>query len=105
MFCQKCGSIMMPKREIAGVFLVCSSCGHKMAAAASDLRLTEKTKPTQTLAIIEKEPEIYPIVDEKCQKCGHMKAYFWTVQTRSADEPATRFYKCEKCSHIWRKYK
>ena len=95
----------MPKKEATGTFLVCMSCGNKMAAGASDLRLTEKAKPKQAIAVVEKEPEIYPLVDEKCPKCGHPRAYFWTVQTRAADEPPTRFYKCEKCGHIWRKYK
>jgi DNA-directed RNA polymerase subunit M len=31
-------------------------------------------------------------------------AYFWTQQTRGADEPETRFFKCTKCSHTWREY-
>lgn len=44
-----------------------------------------------------------------CPKCGHSKAYFFTVQIRSADEPATRFYRCaskaenpaSECIHSW----
>ncbi|CAL5220751.1 g2813 [Coccomyxa viridis] len=37
-----------------------------------------------------------------CPKCGHGRAYFMEVQTRSADEPATLFFKCEECGHNWR---
>ena len=37
-----------------------------------------------------------------CPKCGHTAAYFMEVQTRSADEPATLFFRCEKCKHNWR---
>ncbi len=37
-----------------------------------------------------------------CPKCSHGAAYFMEVQTRSADEPATLFYRCEKCKHNWR---
>lgn len=37
-----------------------------------------------------------------CPKCQHDKAYYKELQTRSADEPATLFFKCVQCSHQWR---
>jgi len=37
-----------------------------------------------------------------CPKCGHGEAYFREAQTRSADEAATLFFDCVKCSHKWR---
>jgi DNA-directed RNA polymerase subunit M/transcription elongation factor TFIIS len=37
-----------------------------------------------------------------CSKCRHHQAFFMEVQIRSADEPATLFYKCTSCSHRWR---
>lgn len=39
-----------------------------------------------------------------CEKCGTTEAYFRMQQTRSADEPSTRFYRCtnQKCCHNWR---
>ncbi|XP_077940170.1 DNA-directed RNA polymerase III subunit RPC10, partial [Gasterosteus aculeatus] len=41
---------------------------------------------------------------ETCPKCGHLRAYFMQIQTRSADEPMTTFYKCcqAQCGHRWR---
>ena len=48
--------------------------------------------------------KIDPITNEKCPKCGHGKAYYAMVQTRAADEPETKFFKCEKCKHRWRDY-
>ncbi len=41
---------------------------------------------------------------EKCPKCEHPRAYFMQIQTRSADEPMTTFYKCcsPECGHRWR---
>ena len=45
-----------------------------------------------------------PKIKTKCEKCGHKVAYYWTQQTRAADEPETRFFKCEKCEYTWREY-
>ncbi|XP_009993826.1 PREDICTED: DNA-directed RNA polymerase III subunit RPC10 [Chaetura pelagica] len=41
---------------------------------------------------------------EPCPKCEHPRAYFMQIQTRSADEPMTTFYKCcnAQCGHRWR---
>lgn len=40
--------------------------------------------------------------DINCPKCPSGQAYFMEVQIRSADEPATLFYKCTQCGHRWR---
>lgn len=39
----------------------------------------------------------------ECPKCSHLKAFFMQIQTRSADEPMTTFYKCAKrdCGNVW----
>ena len=41
---------------------------------------------------------------ETCPKCSHPRAYFLQIQTRSADEPMTIFYKCcgPECGHQWK---
>lgn len=42
--------------------------------------------------------------DAVCPACGNGRAYFMQIQTRSADEPMTTFYKCttQTCGHNWR---
>merc|ERR1712212_606843 len=42
--------------------------------------------------------------EETCPKCSHNRAFFMQIQTRSADEPMTTFYKCCKmeCGHRWK---
>ncbi|MEM0142231.1 MAG: zinc ribbon domain-containing protein [Candidatus Rehaiarchaeum fermentans] len=40
----------------------------------------------------------------ECPKCGQKKIVSWMEQTRSADEPPTRFYKCANCGYTWREY-
>ena len=39
-----------------------------------------------------------------CEKCHNKEGVSWAFQTRSADEPETKFYRCTKCNHTWRDY-
>ncbi len=48
--------------------------------------------------------ETHPKIKIPCEKCGNGVAYYWTQQTRGADEPETRFFKCTKCNYTWREY-
>ena len=43
-----------------------------------------------------------PETEAECPQCGNDKAYYWLVQTRAADEPETRFFRCTKCKKVWR---
>ena len=97
MFCKKCGAILMPKK---GVW-ACSSCGTKAVSAPA--KLTEKTVERKNVEVYEEGSDnTLPLGDAHCDKCKHKKAFFWDVQTRSADEPSTRFFRCEKCKYTWR---
>ena len=53
---------------------------------------------------MDKEIETNPLTEAECPKCHNKKARYWTQQTRAGDEPETKFYKCEKCKHVWRDY-
>ena len=100
LFCPKCKSILMPKLGKKG--LQCS-CGYKQDGAVT---LKESGSVFhKKVEVIENEPQIHPLVEQECPKCKHGNARFFEVQTRAADEPATKFFKCEKCGHTWRDYK
>lgn len=103
-FCKKCGAIMLPKKEGNKTFFFCSSCKTKQEGSGV---ITEKakTEAKKIEVVDESKQEVHPIVEAECKKCGHKKAYFWEVQTRAGDEPATKFFRCEKCKHTWRDYK
>jgi DNA-directed RNA polymerase subunit M/transcription elongation factor TFIIS len=59
----------------------------------SDIRIIES----------DKVPEPDPITDAvECPKCRNRQAFWWIVQTDSADEPSTQFFRCTKCNHTWR---
>ena len=38
----------------------------------------------------------------QCKKCGSQKTTFYSLQTRSADEPMTNFITCVKCKNRWK---
>lgn len=104
MFCKECGGLLKKKKKGKKEVLVCNSCGIEYERSKVKTEIKEKGKDKKDIEVVEKEETGKEVVKEKCPKCGHGKAYFWTVQTRAADEPETRFYKCAKCSHTWREY-
>ncbi len=105
-FCPKCGSIMIPVKKGSSSFLKCRGCGKEnRTVSVKKLRIVEEQAHTKGVAVLEKDPTLLPLTDRECNKCGHSRAYWWLQQTRSADEPPTQFFRCEKCKHTWREYK
>ncbi|RLE39233.1 transcription factor S [Candidatus Woesearchaeota archaeon] len=105
MFCPKCGSILVPKKDGDKKKLVCS-CGFTTTEIkdAKIVEIVKKKEKEFDVVDIKKEEKTLPLTDAKCDKCGHNKAYYWTIQTRASDEPETKFLRCEKCKHTWREY-
>ncbi len=115
-FCEKCGAIMQVKKNRKGkVTYICPICGWEKEVVIEDNN-PSKFKAVALAVNIEKrrvtnevidESKLRPkgvLVDKICPKCGHSKAYVVIMQTRAADEPPTRIYRCEKCGYTWREY-
>ena len=104
MFCPKCGSILVPRKEDNKKMLVCS-CGYKTSQVAGATIKDFIIRTDKAVEVVDKgELQTLPKTTEESPKCGHRTAYFWLVQTRAGDEPETKFLRCEKCSHTWRDY-
>ena len=100
-FCEKCGGIIKIENDKAA----CASCGHKLKKKPK-IESSEKLEKKEPVAVIKEDADnIYPAIEIECPKCKNKKAYFWTTQTRAADESETKFYKCIKCKYTWRKYR
>ena len=100
-FCPKCGAVLIQKRKNDG----CPRCNYS-AKGKIKLKTSEKIEDKKKIAVInEKDTEVLPKVAEKCNKCGHNEAFFWTIQTRASDESETKFFKCTKCKHTKREYR
>ena len=109
LMCPKCGSLMRLKVEKGKRMLQCPKCGHIQEYQRGSLAISRSITHTERekLIVLETGQELrtLPIAkDVICPKCGYSEAYYWVMQTRRADEPPTRFYKCVKCGHVWREY-
>lgn len=47
-------------------------------------------------------PEDVPDGIEQCRKCKSKKVVYTQLQTRSADEPMTSYFRCVSCQHSWK---
>ncbi|MFH1820957.1 MAG: transcription factor S [Methanobacteriota archaeon] len=105
-FCPKCGRLMLPKKNEDGVVLVCSSCNHVVKDEKMEgYSVVKKVEPEDDVLVLDESAKTgLPTAKAHCPSCGHDKAYWWMRQTRSADEPTTRFYRCVKCGKVWREY-
>lgn len=103
MFCPECGSILRPKEKNGKKVLYCACGFSKPLDQESNTELKEKNAVGKKIEVIE-NVETLPKIKITCEKCNNKTAYFWTSQTRGADEPETRFFRCTKCNNTWREY-
>ena len=88
-------------------YLKCNSCGYKKDLSEEvieEYSVNRKVKSEDTVIMRGDESGMKSTVREICPKCGHDRASYELLQTRSADEAPTRFFTCEKCGHKWRGY-
>ena len=103
MFCPKCGSILRPKDKSGKKVLYCSCGFTKAPTGETSTEIKEIGSAARKIEVVE-NIETNPKIKITCEKCGNKAAYYWTQQTRGADEPETRFFKCTKCNYTWREY-
>ena len=102
-FCPKC-EVKLKKGDSG---LECSKCGYVEGEKVTKKKKTiTKDEPDFSLLAFEgnEGEDTNPTVKIDWEKCGHGEAVAWMFQTRSADEPTTRFYRCQKCKYTWRDY-
>jgi len=106
LFCPTCANILeCEEAESTSYRFACSTCPYvynitKKIQNRSYTKLKEVDDVLGGAAAWENVDSC----DEKCPKCENLRAYFMQIQTRSADEPMTTFYKCtnQECNHRWR---
>ena len=104
-FCERCGSILVPIKKGSTHYMKCRGCGKEIKKEMKSMKIVEEKVKSKGVVVIENDTTLLPLTDKECPDCEHDRAYWWLQQTRSADEPPTQFFRCEKCKHTWREYK
>ncbi len=100
-FCPKC-EVRLTKSDSG---LRCPKCDYTEGGTSTTKKVQEEPEVSEFNVLAENEAkETLPTIKIDCEKCGHNEAVWWMLQTRSADEPTTQFYRCIKCKHTWRNY-
>ena len=104
-FCPKCESRLKKNNDGS---LSCPKC--KFVKEGTAKVQAEKSEEVNSEFLVMDESDLSKAkglestVPIDCEKCHNKEGVSWTFQTRSADEPETKFYRCVKCNHTWRDY-
>ena len=101
-FCPICESLLLLQTISNENVLNCRACVYRYPLKKR-LRTVTYFTPTDKFDQLfsEKESKLSTI-QINCAKCESNKAFFFQMQTRSADEASTIFYKCVQCKHTWK---
>ncbi len=101
-FCPTC-EVRLKKSDSG---LQCPKCGYSKGGSKDAKKVKEEEESVSEFNVLEESEgkETLSTIKIDCGKCGNDEAVWWMLQTRSADEPTTQFYRCIKCGHTWRDY-
>ncbi|KAI8910906.1 hypothetical protein EDD86DRAFT_189203 [Gorgonomyces haynaldii] len=99
-YCPHCGNVLLLQEPEK---LKCQSCifEYRIERALRRKVLFENKQVDDVLGGEEQWDNVDQ-TDATCPKCENSRAYYLQIQTRSADEPMTTFYKCTKCRWDWK---
>ncbi|KAI9597433.1 DNA-directed RNA polymerase III subunit RPC10 [Syncephalis fuscata] len=104
-FCPTCANVLLVRTDRSPHEFFCQTCPYKhpIETAVGD-RTNFQRKEVDDVLGGAKAWENVDSTPETCPKCEHTRAYYMQIQTRSADEPMTTFYKCcnHACGYQWR---
>lgn len=104
-FCPQCGLLLTLKAGGRQHEFTCLTCDYVYAVTRTvRSRTYPRLKETDDVLSDATMWENADSTDEKCPKCENGRAYFMQMQTRSADEPMTNFYRCcnKECAYRWK---
>ncbi|KAF7266587.1 RNA polymerase III subunit K [Rhynchophorus ferrugineus] len=105
-FCPFCSNILFVEENVSGnIQFTCNICPVYFPVKKNiSYRSYYKLKEIDDVLGGEEAWKNVDSTEERCPKCGQDRAYFLQLQTRSADEPMTTFYRCcnNECNHNWR---
>ena len=103
-FCPFCRNLLLFEKSMSLKY-ICRICSYQYNINREIVNKTFYDKKQIDAVLGGKEVwENVAKTDATCKKCENDKAYFKEIQIRSADEPATLFFKCSniECGYEWR---
>jgi len=104
-FCPTCANLLHVSQGPEGHRFFCKTCPyvHAIKKAVAQRTYLQRKEVDDVLG----GADAWKNVDQTealCPKCANTRAFFMQIQTRSADEPATIFYKCTNfaCGARWK---
>ncbi len=105
-FCPNCETRL--KKDDSNSSLVCPKCQYVKKRLVRTKKDEQQESDPALLVMDESDIKeakgLESTIKIDCEKCHGKEGASWTFQTRSADEPETKFYRCIKCNHTWRDY-
>ncbi|OQR80238.1 DNA-directed RNA polymerase III subunit RPC10-like [Tropilaelaps mercedesae] len=105
LFCPRCANMLSAEEGSTSYKFMCSTCPYVHHIRQKIFKQTfPRLKPIDDILGSIAAWANVDSTEEACPKCEHPRAFFRQMQTRSADEPMTTFYKCcnMKCNHQWK---
>lgn len=108
-FCEECGGMLVSEKKNGETVMKCRNCGHVQDVEGGELKVTEEKEedPMDRLNVSSEDDQsaTRPTTTKECPKCGEETEHeWWMEQTRSSDEPPTRFYECRECGNVHKEY-
>ncbi|RWS21458.1 DNA-directed RNA polymerase III subunit RPC10-like protein [Leptotrombidium deliense] len=105
LFCKNCGTKLTLEEGNSCNRFACKTCPFVYNVRRK--LVSRKYPKLKEVDEVLSDSNVWDNVDstnEKCPKCDFDTAYFMQLQTRSADEPMTTFYRCanKSCGHRWK---
>ncbi|EDV22404.1 DNA-directed RNA polymerase III subunit RPC10 [Trichoplax sp. H2] len=102
-FCPNCANALYMEKQGECLVFLCHTCPYlyKVTKTIAS-RNYPKLKQVDDILGGKAAWENVDSTEATCPKCDHNQAFFMQIQTRSADEPMTVFYKCCSCGHRWK---
>ena len=104
LFCPSCGNILLVESAATGLRFFCQTCPYIHPVKHTYRKVVPlKRKAVGDVLGSEEAWKSAETIDEPCPVCSNVTSYFQQIQTRSADEPSSIFYRCgnAKCKHQW----
>ncbi|MFB6190853.1 MAG: transcription factor S [Candidatus Nanohaloarchaea archaeon] len=108
-FCDECGGMLVSEKKNGDTVMKCRNCGHVQDAGDGDYTVTEEKEedPMDRLNVSSSDDDssTRPVTEKECPSCNEETEHeWWMEQTRSSDEPPTRFYECTECGNVHKEY-